>query len=96
MEQRTKQNAEMNKKFSHLVVQKSSDVNNEIGDEQMESIMDNYQKIEEANRQDRENLNSAKATMIQMQDQLKSANIAYKKIVDSRDKLQQQNTLLKE
>ena len=79
-----------------MVVQKSSDVNNEIGDEQMESIMDNYQKIEEANRQDRENLNSAKATMIQMQDQLKSANIAYKKIVDSRDKLQQQNTLLKE
>lgn len=40
----------MSKKFSHLVVSKSADLNNEIGDDQMESIMDNYQKIEESNR----------------------------------------------
>ena len=50
LDQKIKQNAEMSKKFSHLVVSKSSDLNNEIGDEQMESIIDNYQKIEESNR----------------------------------------------
>jgi hypothetical protein len=81
---------ELQKKISRLIVIKtSSDLGSEMDAEGLELIMNNYQQIEDSNKLDRDHLNAAKGQNLQLQEQIKAANQACRRLQESRDKLQQ-------